>query len=79
MTVEHSTGQVIMVFALMMVIYGVTLVLLCGEVASSRMTAMYQSHYLQDEMETYMSERAFIWRKIVPKRRVEPHIHVSVH
>ena len=59
-----TPGQVIMVFALMMVIYGVTLVLLCGEVAGSKMTAMYQNRHFHNEVETYFRGRGFMWRKV---------------
>ena len=33
-----APGQVILIFALMMVVYGVTLVLFCGELVASKMS-----------------------------------------
>ena len=39
-----NPGQVILIFALMMVIYGVTLVLLCGEVLTSKIRAAATGH-----------------------------------
>ena len=38
-----TPGQVILIFSLMMVVYGVTLVLLCGEVVASKMRANFRN------------------------------------
>ena len=47
-----TPGQVILIFSLMMVVYGVTLVLFCGELVASK-TRIMRAHYRQ---------RGYLWR-----------------
>ena len=53
-----TPGQVVLIFAMMMVVYGVTLILLCGEVVTSKMRAISAGHNYQ----AYIKDRGFLWR-----------------
>ena len=53
-----TPGQVVLIFAMMMVVYGVTLILLCGEVVTSKMRDISAGHNYQ----AYIKDRGFLWR-----------------